>query len=551
MGTSGLELGAALGDAENARARVGLIVGAVIAAFSAAALQFSPLDTAMVRPAMALTISCAGVCSGIALRSYQSGEPIGQRALLLAGGLMTLTTLSGIAVVGPFTSPVAVLCTLIFAYGIGVWKVKGLVIYGVCATGHLALALAVTTGHLPSVDGFTGELRWYLLIGQQVLFGLTFFLARKTRSAHLSALTRVQSAERELVHQQALVQEVRVDLERAVDAARVGPLTGHRVGRYTLGRVIGRGATGEVYRAMDDQFRTEVAVKILTDAIAPDDTRIQRFLREARITTELSSPHIVQVFDAGQTEDDRHYLAMELLRGNDLATILRRRGRLPMGEVVQLVLEVAAALDCAHAAGVVHRDIKPHNLFLTEQDGRPRWKVLDFGASKLRGSMGTLTNGALVGTPSYMAPEQARGETVDGRTDVFALAAVAYRALTGRAPFVGDDVVGVLYRVINEQPVAPSAFTSVRDEVEGVLALGLTKAPDHRFRSARAFAMSFAEASRGSISEALSAIAESNLRKAPWQPLTTEVKPPAQDDAPTLTRTLSRVFHMSRPTTAS
>src|SRR5262245_1827578 len=189
-------------------------------------------------------------------------------------------------------------------------------------------------------------------------------------------------------------------------------------------------------------------------------------MREAEAAARLESPHVVSVLEIGTTAGEIPFIAMERLRGFDLAHHLRRHRRLGIPNVLVLVQEIAAGLDAARAAGIVHRDIKPHNLFLSERDGHFAWKVLDFGVSKLAGRSGTLTRGHVVGTPGYMAPEQARGEEVDHRADLYALAAIAYRALTGQPPFTAKDVPATLHEVVYRMPAQPSTILDLPADID-------------------------------------------------------------------------------------
>jgi serine/threonine-protein kinase len=175
-------------------------------------------------------------------------------------------------------------------------------------------------------------------------------------------------------------------------------------------------------------------------------------------------------------------MAMERLEGEDLADVLRHRNQLPLRDVVELVRQVAAGLEAARKLGVVHRDIKPRNLFAAKTaDGRTVWKILDFGVSKAAESSGTLTQNQIVGTPRYMAPEQAAGKPVDHRADQFALAIVAYRALTGRPAFMGESMPEILYQVLRTTPPAPSTIADVPPAVDAALAIAMAKDPDQRY----------------------------------------------------------------------
>jgi serine/threonine-protein kinase len=226
---------------------------------------------------------------------------------------------------------------------------------------------------------------------------------------------------------------------------------------------------------------------------------------------------VVRCLEIGDASAQYPYLAMERLVGADLASELRATRRLELRRVVTLVREVADGLDAARAAGIVHRDLKPHNLFHHEPPGEaPLWKVLDFGVSKLEAHGGTLTKDHVVGTPMYMAPEQAQGKEVDHRADVYSLAAVAYRALTGRPPFSGKDTPAILYQVVYSAPLAPESMVKLPADVGRVLALGLAKAPVDRFATAVDLATALAAAARGELSDELRGRADALLAVQPW-----------------------------------
>jgi serine/threonine-protein kinase len=237
-------------------------------------------------------------------------------------------------------------------------------------------------------------------------------------------------------------------------------------------------------------------------------------MREVRIAASLDSPHVVRVFEVGDESAPLPYLAMERLHGENLAQILRRERRLDEHAVRAVVRQVARGIEAANAAGIVHRDIKPQNLFLTTGDGV--WKVLDFGISKLAGS-DAMTAGEVLGTPQYMAPEQVDG-TVDGRADVYGLAAVAYRALTGRQPFVGTEFAAIVVEVLTKMPVKPTSLAAtLHHDVDFALAIGLAKKPEDRYGTATELADALDAALRGQLDPALRARARALLRQMPWQ----------------------------------
>ncbi len=237
---------------------------------------------------------------------------------------------------------------------------------------------------------------------------------------------------------------------------------GNRLGSFQVHELLGSGAMGEVYRARDLKLGREVAIKVLPDGLSGDSGRLARFEQEARLLAALNHPHIATLFELG-VDDGTRFLVMELVPGETLAERLER-GSLPLGEALPLFAQLAEALGHAHAQGIVHRDLKPANVKLTA-DGRGQVKVLDFGIAKALDtgeSTPTLArgddaapqtaDGALVGTIPYMSPEQARGQTVDQRADIWAFGCLLYECLTGRRPFRGKTAAEVLTRILNATP---------------------------------------------------------------------------------------------------
>jgi serine/threonine-protein kinase len=248
---------------------------------------------------------------------------------------------------------------------------------------------------------------------------------------------------------------------------------------------------------------------------------VRRFLREVRIAASLDSPHVVRVLEVGDESAPLPYLAMERLRGEDLAQILRRETRLDLPAVLDMVRQVGRGLEAASAAGIVHRDLKPQNVFLSASDAQPGeariWKILDFGVSKLADQGGSLTIGETIGTPQYMAPEQAKNGTVDARTDLYALGAIAYRALTGHPPFRGRDIAEILTAVITEMPVRPSALVRLPPDVDLVLALALAKHPSERFATGAALADALEAALASRLDRNVRKRARAVLAALPWR----------------------------------
>jgi serine/threonine-protein kinase len=354
----------------------------------------------------------------------------------------------------------------------------------------------------------------------QVVYALTFVLARGSRRATRAAVDRLHQALAQVQKREALLAEAHLDLDRALRGGFAGRYTDRKLGPYLLGEVIGRGAMSEVYRAKHDGG--VAAVKVLQRDLVVDPQQVKRFLREAEIVSALTSPHVVRVLSFGNfgseprfDGDEPPYIAMELLEGRDLAWHLRRERRLPTPRLLDLVDQVAHALTEAAEHDVVHRDLKPQNIF-QRVDGDKSWKVLDFGVSKLASAHGTLTQGAIVGTPGYMAPEQARGGEVGHRADVFALAVIAYRAITGRPAFAGKDMPRVLFDVCYVQPARPGRLIELPEDVERVLALGMAKQANDRIESARAFADALRAAFEGKLDLAYRKRADELLAQFPW-----------------------------------
>ncbi|HUS31145.1 MAG TPA: serine/threonine-protein kinase [Kofleriaceae bacterium] len=331
----------------------------------------------------------------------------------------------------------------------------------------------------------------------QFAYALCFWLARVTRKTSLKSIEHLQKATRLAAQRDVQLNELRHDLDRALKVGGPGRFTGVVVGTWELGVVLGRGAMGEVYAATSTQTEgQQSAVKLLRRELLADPRHVERFLREVRIASSIDSRHVVRVLEASTPSDPVPFLAMEKLEGQTLASLLRKGRSLSDSSLEALVAQVCDVLELARAAGIVHRDIKPQNLFLTFDDV---WKVLDFGVALLSDSSGTLTQGAAVGTPAYMSPEQARGAPVDHRADVYAMGAVIYRCVTGRVPFARPDTPSLLFAVVQEMPVRPSAIAKSSPQLDAVLQIALAKDRDARFATARDLADAFTAASRNDL----------------------------------------------------
>ncbi|MFZ5786211.1 MAG: protein kinase domain-containing protein, partial [Acidobacteriota bacterium] len=266
---------------------------------------------------------------------------------------------------------------------------------------------------------------------------------------------------------------------------------------YRLERLIGEGSMGAVYEAAHLRLRRRFAVKLLLPSAAAPAESMARFRREAEITSELGHPNIVEVVDFNRTDDGATYIVMEHLEGEDLGTRIRR-GALDLAEAESILRQAASGLQAAHELGVVHRDLKPQNLFLARRRDEVVVKVLDFGISKVLSSQSRMTRAeTLMGTPSYMAPELATGNAVDAtpRTDIFGLAAIAFEMLAGQPPYVGVSVLAVLYKVVHEPtPSVRSLCPAVPASVDAVLMQAMAKDPAERFASMDELADAFSRA---------------------------------------------------------
>ena len=270
-------------------------------------------------------------------------------------------------------------------------------------------------------------------------------------------------------------------------------LVGRTVGgKYAITRLIGRGGMGAVYEAENLGIGKKVALKFVDREFAKDETVASRFAREARAASSIESAHIVTVFDAG-TDEGRPFLVMELLRGEDLGTRLRRMGRIPAGEALHVIAQVLRGLARAHDAGIIHRDLKPDNVFLVQSDGDPLFaKIVDFGISKIqRASSGTaplaLTQkGTVIGTPLYMSPEQAQAlPDIDGRADLYSVGAILYECLAGAPPHTGASYEQVILSIcMNDAVDLRTINKAVTEPVARFVSRALTRDRAKRFESA-------------------------------------------------------------------
>lgn len=345
-----------------------------------------------------------------------------------------------------------------------------------------------TYGKYALIAGLIGAGLWFTFEWLRHLQELGQWLNGSPRPVRSKPLTAVQEAR---VADNAEEELPAADPEEAhreePTSVAAEELVGSSLGRYRILKEIGHGSMGVVYLGKDPTIQRFVAVKTVPLAQGDDEGESQEikksFFREAESAGRLSHPNIVTIYDAGE-QGGLGYIAMEYLEGLTLKHACQPGKLLPLSQAVNLVVTVADALDYAHRQGIVHRDIKPANILVTQDH---RIKVTDFGIAKMASSTKTHSN-VILGTPSYMPPEQASGKKVDGRADIFSLGIVLYELLTGVRPFTGDDVVSLLYQIATEPH--PPITTHRRDLPDGVvqaLDRALKKDPAHRFAKAGDF----------------------------------------------------------------
>ena len=263
-----------------------------------------------------------------------------------------------------------------------------------------------------------------------------------------------------------------------------------RIGKYDIVRPLGKGAMGMVYLAHDTVLERDVALKVMVAQIADDPELIQRFSREAKAVAKMTHPNVVTVFDLGTHVDGSPYIAMELLKGQDLQKAIRTPPPMTLDRKVSIIVQVLAGLAHAHQAGIVHRDIKPANIFIN-QDGTV--KIMDFGVARLTTASMTGT-GNIVGTADYMSPEQVKGAKVDGRSDLFSVGCMLYELLAGRRPFHSDNLMAIFYKITHEEvsydllPPGPE-----HEALLPLLKKALAKSLDERYQTAYDFAVALRE----------------------------------------------------------
>ncbi|HYZ11039.1 MAG TPA: Stk1 family PASTA domain-containing Ser/Thr kinase [Actinomycetota bacterium] len=265
-------------------------------------------------------------------------------------------------------------------------------------------------------------------------------------------------------------------------------------GRYEIGSLLGQGGMARVFKGTDRVLDRTVAIKVLSPQFADDEQFVSRFRREAQAAAGLSHANIVGVFDTGD-QGDVHFIVMEYIEGRTLRDVIRGEGPLMPERAAEIGEAVARALSSAHQTGLVHRDIKPGNIMLT-RDGQV--KVMDFGIARTSTGDTLTQTAAVLGTASYLSPEQAQGLTVDARSDIYSLGCVLFEMLTGRPPFAGDSPVAIAYKHVKEDPVPPSRLNpDVTDSLDAVVLKCMAKNPANRYETAAELGADLERARRG------------------------------------------------------
>ena len=393
----------------------------------------------------------------------------------------------------------------------------------VCVVVQTLFALATTYGWI-DMRGLVHVVRGSRAneLAATGLIGLLAFgaalLGREAKRRTGAILREHARALRAVAQREAQLAEAHAEVVAARKAGRGGPgwFTDQKLGGFVLGEVLGRGTMGDVYEAVRAADAQPCAVKLLAGHLLRDAAANARFSREAAMLVALDSPNVVRVLAVSDAASAQPYLAMERLDGIDLAQLLAERDVVPLAEIVDIVAQIAAGLDAAHRAGVIHRDLKPQNVVAAGPADARTWKIIDFGVGAWADAESSPSHDRLVGSPGYMAPEQALGRAVTARSDVYALGVILYRLVTGVPVVRPGEVPAMLHEVVYKQPTAPSQLADVPAALDAVLAIALAKDPAARFESAGELAAALADAAADRLAPALSQRAAQLLARAPW-----------------------------------
>ena len=500
---------------------------AVLTALSMLVLGGDPTAKAVyLAGALAVMASCAWL--GWTIRE-DVGYTIGRA--LVCGFACIFAAFAGIYFFGVFSPAPMIIPFGLCVFGTSLSDRGTMAVYLTCAISEAALTLAVMANVLPDHGLVRGDVlsfvqRLTILGIIEGIFFATFYISRASRNATLYAIEQHDLVLRGMAQREALLKEARQDLAQAIGAGGRGRYTDQVIDCFRLGAIIGRGAMGEVYEATHVDNGEPAAVKLLLEHVMAQPEHVQRFYREAKIVSSLNVANVVRVLAVADRTAPIPYIAMERLVGQDLSDYLREHKRLSTSGVLNLVRQVGVGLEAARAQGIVHRDLKPRNIYLARypmssgaraETRKELWKILDFGVCKLTSEDATLTRSRMVGTPSYMAPEQIAGGPITHRTDLFALGAITYRALTGRPAFAGDVEAEILHKVLHVMPPAPSTLVpTLCAEVDLVMAIALAKDSEARFDSPVELATALDAAIKGHLDPSVVTRGAHLLSRHPW-----------------------------------
>ena len=475
-------------------------------------------------PVAQMVVILGSVASALAatwiLIVTRGSTSVDTKRLTIASVPVVAGAMAGVYYWGTVSPVTGMLVYGIYFFSLGVDRQLIKWVYASIAFTHGVLGFAILAGVLADHGlikmthlRFQDQLSVIFMI--EFLYLVAFATGRLSQQATLESVAKLDQAVRAISQRDALLAEARAELDRALVVGGPGRYTDQVIGSYRLGVLLGRGGMGEVYEARHVTDQHAAAVKLLHPSALVDPMYVKRFIREAETVSKLHCPYVVRVLEVGTTAGDIPYLAMEQLRGHDLAYELREKRRIPLTSAKLVADQIAIGLEAAREAGIVHRDLKPHNVFGVQDGGEEQWKILDFGVSKMGGS-GTLTQGHIVGTPAYMSPEQARGENVDHRADVYSLAAILFRCVTGHPAFAEKDVPTTLYEVVYRMPTQPSKLVLLDEDIDRVLAIGLAKDAADRFSTALELARWFSAAIDHGLTPQQRRTADALVTRSPW-----------------------------------
>lgn len=304
------------------------------------------------------------------------------------------------------------------------------------------------------------------------------------RDDFLSIIHDENAVARKLIPDESTSDSDEIDGADATHTVDMSQFKTRKIGRYIIEKEIGRGAAGRIYKAWDPKLDRTVVIKTVSYSLTANDDEIRRLkarvYREARAAAKLNHPNIVVVYDV-EDEPTFSYIVMEYIEGPDLRELLLQENKISPPRSLNILVQVCKALQFSHSAGIIHRDIKPSNILIIEKD---KVKVTDFGIAKVSNHMTLTQTGRVVGTPSYMAPEQIEGADIDGRADIFSLGVVFYELLTGQRPFLGESLAALAYKIVHVEPTPPSLINlELSDTYDEIVSRAITKDPADRFQS--------------------------------------------------------------------